>query len=422
MTDFELFLKYNMIYNQNDKKEQIISDLYYNTYNTNIKINKDANWLILLHGTYNCNANCIYCENHVLRETYNNAIIEEDIVRQIVRKLGCKIREITWHGGESLLLPESLLIALKEERDICGFDFKISLQTNGILLTEKKEQFLNSIGIHPGSSFDGLYNTIHRGEKSTEAINNLLNRGNPDGVAFIGVMTKDSIYSLIDNYEYCKSKGITNYQLCVVRENVVEADNPYLVKNDIAIEELIKYLKYWMYDTDNPIPEVYLMHWIGRLLGDEGWCESIQCIGKWLIIDPYGNIATCGMSPQEDNFENIRNIYDYKDLITNKKYIDTVIKQRQLVQKECNDCEFLKICYGGCMGLNFEQDKNYTKLNERYCDFTKRFLKEIYEVIKNIDYTDTDKYNPYFLSILRKNNYFSLDEIKKIEEDFKDNG
>ena len=91
MTDKELFLS------------------YYKKQNPDLKIKVYNKILILLHGSYKCNSNCIYCENHCLREEYLNAIISKDILDQIIEKLGPIIREITWHGGEPLLLSEDLL-------------------------------------------------------------------------------------------------------------------------------------------------------------------------------------------------------------------------------------------------------------------------------------------------------------------------
>ena len=94
MTELELFLKYNMLKNV-ETPDMSRSSI-----------------LLLLHGSYACNLHCIYCENQHLRTAYNNAIISEDIVRDAVSKLGSNIKEITWHGGEPLTLPRSLLSAL----------------------------------------------------------------------------------------------------------------------------------------------------------------------------------------------------------------------------------------------------------------------------------------------------------------------
>ena len=59
-----------------------------------------------------------YLENHRFGGKRN---VDEDsvsmmIVDKIVKKLGANVKEFTWHGGESLLLPEKLFAAMYEER------------------------------------------------------------------------------------------------------------------------------------------------------------------------------------------------------------------------------------------------------------------------------------------------------------------
>ena len=67
------------------------------------------------------------------------------------------------------------------------------------------------------------------------------------------------------------------------------------------------------------------------------------------------------------------------------------------------------------MGSNYEYDPTYSEVNPRICQYTIALLEGIYEKIKNIDISDTEHYNPLFLTILKNNNYFSLDEIKNFE-------
>lgn len=417
MNEQQLFLKYNLKNTEGYTKNIVLNELLFN----NAIINNsppNTKWTILLHGTYNCNANCIYCEHESLRKIYKNKIISKELIKQIVYKLGPNAYNITWHGGESLLLPNDILETLTKEREKYNLNFKITLQTNGILLDKNKEKFLTEdLDIQVGSSFDGLFNTKNRGALSTTGVLNLIKRGNPHKIGHICVYTKESIYSLIENYEYCKNIGLTYIQSCPVRENVIDASNPYIIQNDILISELLKYIKYWIYDINNPIEDIYIIRQIGRILGDHSWCESIDCSGQWLIIDPNGNIATCGMFPQEDYFDNIQNINSYTDLLNNPKYIYHLYQKKQLYLNNCKDCKYLSVCYGGCMGLNYEQNHNYQQINQRNCEFTQKLLDNIYDIIKDLDLTDINKYNPYFISILKNLNYYSLSEIKQIERD-----
>ena len=418
MTDKELFLQYNMINTRNYHKNNELINLLHQNKLTNINLtrqNADMRWLVLLHGSYNCNLNCIYCENGALRRTYHSAIMDPEIAKQVIQKLGPNIREITWHGGEPLTLPEELLIAVEDERKKYHYDFKVSLQTNLTLLTPEKEKLLKELNIDWGTSFDGIYNNDSRGELSTKALLTYLEKKQ---IGFIAVTTSKTINSLIENYNYFKKIHVTNMQSCIVRENVIDGTNPFLVENEIAVEKMLEYIKYWIFDTNNPISDSYIIRWIEKLLGHLHTCEDINCVGRWIVVDPLGNITTCGHSGQEEAWCNIKEINSYQDLLCMPQYIKTFTQQQELINTQCkNSCRYYSVCHGGCMGLNYEVSHDYTQLNERNCLYTKALLDGIYELIKNIDINES--LNPIFIRLLKENNYFSLNEIKKIEEEFK---
>lgn len=411
MTDRELFFKYNMVPDAGREKDaSLTNDLY----NNNLvwpesKLHKDL--LILLHGSYNCNANCIYCENGGLRKHYNGKVITKEILDLLIDKLGKDIREVTWHGGEPLTLPEELINYLEELKIKNNLSFRTTLQTNGILLTDEKIKWLKDLDIQWGTSFDGIYNDISRGENSTKAILSLLKRC-PEYMGFIGVTYNATIDNLIDNYKYYKSIGVNTMQSCIIREIILDDTNPLLVPNDIAVEKVLEYTDYWIHDTDNPIRDNYLVRHISRVLGTIHTCEDSYCLGGWLIIDPDGNIGFCGHAADDGYLWNLKDIDG--DFLHSKAYLSALGKQIKL-EKTCSTCEWYNVCHSACMGLNYEYDNSYNTVNPRNCEYQKGLLEGIYELIKDIDLKQEDKYNPKFINILKENNYYSLTEIKEIE-------
>ena len=93
----------------------------------------------------------------------------------------------------------------------------MSLQTNSVLLDEETLKFLDEYEIQFGTSFDGIDNSVSRGELSTKSILRCLEQF-PHRIGFIGVTYKDTIGKMIDNYEYYKSLGVKGIQSCIVRE------------------------------------------------------------------------------------------------------------------------------------------------------------------------------------------------------------
>lgn len=416
MTDFELFLKYNLKPTSDVRRTEELDRRLFNgevkweTPHTHKKI------LLLLHASYKCNANCIYCENQHLRSEYVNAVMDEDTVREIVEKLGPVLREVTWHGGEPLMLPESLIEALEDEKKKRGYCFKTSLQTNSILMTKEKKEFLDKLNIFVGTSFDGLENTTSRGKKSTDAILRCLEEGTSSG--FITVTYANTIDNMIKNYEYIKSLGYPGYQNCIVKENVIENSNPYLVPNEIAVPKMLEYIDYWIHDTNAPINDAYVVRQIQRVVGHTTVCDESYCLGGWIIIDPLGNLGHCGHCQQDGGIVNIRDIEDYHGLLTHPSYTKMISKQKKLANT-CKDCTWYYVCYGGCMGLNYEIDPTYNTINPRNCEYSMALMQGIYELIKDVDLNRNDLYNCHFINALRQCNYYSLTEIKQIEERYK---
>ena len=414
--DQRLFFKYNCQNTRDRCKDEILTRQLYNEEIQWPDDQEHDKLLVLLHGSYACNLKCIYCENQHLRSEYVGAVISEDLVQQLVRKLGPRLREVTWHGGEPLLLSEDLLLTLENEKKKYGYDFRTSLQTNSLLLSKEKVKFLDDLGISFGTSFDGLDNSLSRGEASTNSILRCLEEF-PDRIGFIAVTHCGTINKLIDNYEYYKSIGANHVQSAIVRENVIENDNPYMIDTELAVQKVIEYMDYWIHDTDHPLLDSYLTRFVQRALAAPHVCEDSYCLNGWIIVDPLGNITLCGHCGLDDKICNLRDINNYYDLYYHPKYMEKLYRQKRLA-KHCRETfKWYHCCYAGCMGLHYEHNKNYAEVNPRNCEYDMLLMEAVYDLIKDIDVDDVANYNPFFLDTLRRNNYYSLTEIKRIESE-----
>lgn len=414
--DQRLFFKYNNCDTRGYIKNENLDYLLCTNTFPRPEDKEHAKISVMLHGTYACNLKCIYCENQHLRDEYVGAVISDEIIKQVVSKLGSHIGHVLWHGGEPLLLPERTLSLLEEEKQRHNLHFPTGLQSNGVLLTKEKVAFLDRLGLSYGTSFDGLDNDNSRGTLSTKGMLRYINEF-PERANFISVRHNKTKGSMIDNYEYVKSLGVKCFQSSVVRENVIENDNPYIIKTETAVKELVEYLTYWMHDVNNPIDDSYMGRLVERVLAESTCCEDVYCVNGWVVIDPLGNITMCGHCGLDDKICNIKDISNYYDLYYHPKYISKIYNQAKLL-KSCRDtCKWSYSCNGGCMGINYEYNKNYAKPHPRTCEFTVALMESVYEVIKDIDINEVYKYNPHFLDVLRRHNYYSLSEIKKIESE-----
>lgn len=412
--DQRLFFKYNNIDTRGVSKDEGLDRLLFTETFERPKDREHSKLSVLLHGSYECNLQCIYCENQHLRSEYHGAFISDEVIKQLVGKLGTHIGHVLWHGGEPLLIPERTLTLLEDEKKKHNLTFATGLQTNGLLLTKEKVKWLDEMGFSYGTSFDGLDNDNSRGPVSTKEMLRYISEF-PDRANFIVVRHNQTKGSMIENYQYVKSLGAKCFQSSVVRENAIENDNPFIIANDEIIEELVTYFTYWMYDTDHPIRDSYLARLIEKVLSESSCCEDVYCPNAWIVMDPFGNITLCGHYGLEDKICNIKDIQNYYDLYYHPKYLDKLYKQKRLLQSCRDTCKWSYSCNGGCMGANYEYNKNYAEPNPRLCEYTIGLMERIYELIKDIDIEDVHRYNPLFLDVLRRHNYYSLTEIKQIE-------
>ena len=192
--------------------------------------------------------------------------------------------------------------------------------------------------------------------------------------------------------------------------------------NKKNIQQLIEYIDYWIHDRNNPLIDMFVGKQILRLFKTDKICWNItDCAEKYFCIDPYGNIGHCNTDLMTDNYCNINDIENYNDILNNIKYKNLLEKNKRLRDYNCINCIWNDSCNAGCLGMNYAQDSNLTKIDRDYCNFTKLLLPEIYQMIKNIDIErDRNLYNPLFIQLLESNKYYSLDEIFAIEKKYKE--
>lgn len=395
MTDLELFLKYN-------RKIPLIS------YSSKINF--------LLNGTYQCNNNCSYCYNQNIRNIYKNAIIDKKTITNFLSIFKPIINNICWHGGETTLLDEDLIFFLEQEKQRLNIQCETNIQTNGILMTPEKIQRLNNKNIQIGYSFDGIFNNETRGVKITQSILSLIKDN--QNIGFITVYNQEHIQQILENYYYYKQLGVSSVVSNFVHERTIsqsyEQETAQINTADF-VSCVFDYIKYWVYDIYGPIYDRTICSYIESFFKIPDVCTFRNCIGSHLLIDPYGNVGICGTNLLEDSIGNVNEVSNYQDILSSPKYLQILNAQEQLVQKHCLKCLWKDTCYGGCMEINHELDPAYNTISAASCNSMKKLMPKIFDLIKEIDITREDIYNPIFLDILKQNNYISLSEIKKRE-------
>lgn len=167
------------------------------------KKNKKMCWWI----TEKCNEGCIYCFRAL--DSINNFNLEQHMLI-LKRIIDYGTEQITWSGGEALLVPHVIkLMKYAKEHGIYN-----KLTTNGKLLTNEKineiKPYIDLVALSIDSFNDNTNHSIGRGYEQREIvidrIKNLINSGIL--VDINTVVVKQNINDLIDMAEFLKDNPI----------------------------------------------------------------------------------------------------------------------------------------------------------------------------------------------------------------------
>lgn len=354
----------------------------------------DMNYLIF-HTTDACNMRCKYCyaEDNIC-ENESNFMTSETMIKSINKFYKNKQFFVLFHGREPLTNYKNIIDTVKYYKNNGNITF--ILQTNGLLLDDKKIKELNSYNIIINVSVDGFDD-----ESNSLRINGLTNLDYTNRIKKIIIENKISPIIIVHQNNYKKIPEITEYLI----ENKINGasynflwptnENKELSKKVIPCEELLKIMKQVINisikDSDFIFKErdLYLLY--GRILKrhiNNYMCNSSPCgAGKnCLSIYKDGEIYPCTMvNNQKENYlGSINNTYEE---ILNK---DVVLKRRDINKiKDCSICPLRIFCKGGgCPGFIYNLTNN---VNEKsiYCDY---YYEIIIYMIKKIFKLSNKKY------------------------------
>lgn len=319
---------------------------------------------IIVKGTNGCNLACSYCS---LGEKKNFEFVDEKRLKEVLR-YGCEYALSQNQGNITFILHggEPTLVGTEVYEDSIDFirnkypqlNIIISMQSNGLMVTDKFIEFAIKYYVHMGISIDGSAE-IHDLERRTsgndatyyritENIDRLLNSG--VNVSCLMVLTKNAIgkgYEYLRYFEkrklHLKINPLLNYgEVYVHPELMLETGEyakylidlyEYVISKDIAIT---------ISPSDNILKAIIFRQRIGECSFNK------ECNKHFLCIDYKGDIYPCGKFSDMDKFK-LGNIYD----ITYEKLAEKINKglyerRNRCLPKGCAQCSYLKLCNGGC--------------------------------------------------------------------------
>jgi uncharacterized protein len=337
----------------------------------------------------NCNLCCSYCFERTPNHLPSNVLMSPKIALQSIdffeKQLTLyssdkKEKFIIFYGGEPLLNYPALIFSLKEiqQRKKVKPEFwdntKLSIVTNGTLLTKERLAELNFYGLEISISIDGpehitdvnRYYFNKRGVFTDvmQAIHLCKDNNVPFGLSVtlseLAVEHQDELLQFLDEvapysigFNILMGKSNTEYDKKVTLL-LIEAFKKFRqtgMFEDRIMRKVKAFIKHQVYPFD---------------------CGATG--GNQLVFAPSGQVGIChGYLADKKYFP--ANINE-KDFVPAKDSVyQEWAKRSPLFMEQCQDCPALGICGGGCP-CNADRTKgSIFELDERFCVHAKTTLK-----------------------------------------------
>ena len=317
---------------------------------------------ICLHTAHDCNMSCLYCFAGKGTFWGNKVYLKEETGRKAIDFLlehsgSRRNLEIDFFGGEPLLnyhIIEYLVnYGRLREREI-GKNIRFTLTTNGLLLDETKEAFINEHMENVILSLDGrpeiqdaARKTLNgKGTYHTISNNYLRFQKKRTGAYYVrGTFTKQNL-DFSNDVQHLAEMGFPGISIEPV---VAMAGQDYaLDEDDIPriLEEYDKIADYCLERSANGENFVFFHFDIDL---EQGPCIVKRLAGcgagtEYVAISPEGDIFPCHQFVGEAAFK-LGNVHE--NTFNNKLY-DTFNSLHVMNNKECADCWAKFYCSGGC--------------------------------------------------------------------------
>ncbi|MGC2061506.1 MAG: geopeptide radical SAM maturase [Thermodesulfovibrionales bacterium] len=308
-----------------------------------------------------CNLSCRYCfEGNRKGKFYMTENTSDQFVEFVKSRLGEKIEEvfITFYGGEPLLSKQLIISVAKKLKAMTerrGVSFRFALQTNGTLLTKKTVRELRPLGLaeayvtvdgpksnhdafRPHKSGRGSFETIIKNMQDVCDLVDLQPGGN---------FTRDNYEQFPTLLDHFIASGLTPDKLSSVsfytvvsetadvlpdfNEGCSSMSEPWLVGAALMLREEILKRGYRM---TRLLPVVCMMEHKSNILvnynGDIYKCPSLIGRKEFCVGNIRSGIYDFQASHNLDNWKN----------------------------KDCLNCEYLPLCFGGCRYMKYIRDGN----------------------------------------------------------------
>lgn len=345
---------------------------------------------LCLHIAHDCNLKCEYCfaeegEYHGKRELMSAEVGKKALDFLIENSGSRRNLEIDFFGGEPLMNFEVVKEIVKYGREIeekYNKKFRFTITTNGVLLDEQKQEFINENMYNLVLSLDGRKEVNDRmrpragGQGSYDVIvpkfQKIAESRNQTDYYIRGTFTKYNI-------DFCKDvihMADLGFQQISVEPVVAEENMPYAIteKELPMIYEEYEKLAKELYERRKKGNAFNFFHFNIDLSG--GPCVMKRLVGcgsgtEYLAVTPTGELYPCHQFVGMPEFK-MGTVYEG---VTNTQQREFFSKCNVYAKEDCKKCWAKFYCSGGCAANAYQQNGDILKPYEIGCKMQRKRIE-----------------------------------------------
>ncbi len=345
---------------------------------------------VIIEPTHECNLSCKYCyvDKNAEKGRMNNKTLKNSI-QKIAIFHGKGIKSLfEWHGGEPLLVGLDFfkeVINVQKEMGV-EYEFENSIQTNGTLITEEIADFFKENNFFVGLSLDGpraLNNKTRRYKNGRGTFGDILRsigilRERGMEVGTIVTLNKQNIKDVKLIYQFLKEYKINaKFNPIVKSSRAIENYEELAISPEEFEEARLELFDMWFNDKQSP--HLYCFEsTLKNILSKNHFHEctfSDSCQKDFISIGPQGDAYPCGEFDGNKKFR-YGNINEGSlEAIFSHPMRKKLLKRAESIE-ECKDCDYQKLCGGGCMRNAYAFSGNVMD-KDPYCPAYKSLFRHI---------------------------------------------
>jgi len=345
---------------------------------------------LCLHVAHTCNLNCSYCFASQGKYKGDRALMSFEVGKRafdflIEHSQGRRNLEVDFFGGEPLMNLDVVKQLVEYARSIekqHNKNFRFTLTTNGVLLNDEINEFLNKEMSNVVLSLDGRkevhdhFRKDYSGRGSYDLIlpkfkRLVESRGGKDYYVR-GTFTHNNI-EFTKDILHMADLGFTELSMEPV---VCPPNDPYaLTKEDLPIlKEQYEILAKEMLKRDSQGKGFTFYHYMLDL--ENGPCIYKRITGcgsgtEYMAVTPWGELYPCHQFVGDQAFS-IGNVFDG---ILHPEVQDKFRSCNAYSRPECKDCWAKMYCSGGCAANSYHSTGNVNGVYEYGCELFKKRIE-----------------------------------------------